>query len=156
MEIDNDKRASRAKMLLISIPFVLLLACSIPALFLLIHTWIPTIIAGILVIVGWAATFLLKLTSAKFRFEETGLSVFYYPISPMTSSFRRIDIAAGKLTRFEIVRSWGGLKNDLILYENIGGQEASYPPVSITLFDTEMLSVLNEYLFAYRSPGASS
>ena len=156
MEMDNDKRASRVKMLLISVPFVLLLAASIPALFLLIHTWLPTLLAGILVILGWAATFILKLTSVKFRFNEEGLSVFYYPISPMTSSFRRIDIAPGKLSNYEIIRKWGGLKRDLVLYENIGGQDASYPPVSITLCGREMVRTLNEYLSDYRSAGTSS
>jgi hypothetical protein len=156
MEIDNDKRASRAKMLLISLPFVLLLAGSVPALFLWIDTWIPTLVAGSLVILGWAATVILKLTSVKFRFSDEAISVLYYPISPMTSNYKRIDIDSDKLLKYEIRISWGGLKKDLILYEKIGGEEASYPPVSITLCKKNLILEIEENLSAYCSKGTNS
>jgi hypothetical protein len=156
MEIDNDKLATRAKMVLISLPFVLLLGSSLLALFLLIQTWIPAIISGMLVILGWAATVVLRLTSVKFRFTDESITILYYPISPMTSNFKRIDIDADKLVRYEVVRSLGGLKKDLILYENIGGQEAAYPPVSVKLCGGETIRRIEESLAAYCSSGTSS
>ena len=155
MEIDNDKRASRAKMLLISVPFVLLLATALPAMFLLIHTWLPTIAAGLLMILGWGATLALKMKSVKFRFGEDAITVFYYPISPMTSNYKRIDIPADKLARYEIRSSWSGLRKDLVLYENVSGEEASYPPVSIALCGEKIITAVEEELRSYCS-GTSS
>lgn len=156
MELDNEKNATRAKALLISTPFVLLLGSGLLAIFLLIQTWIPTIISCGLVILGWATTVVLRLNSVKFRFAGEGFTVLYYPISPMTSNFKRIDIAAGKLIRYEIVSSLGGLRKDLILFENIDGEEAAYPPVSIALCGKDMISALEENLSAYCSAGTSS
>lgn len=156
MEIDNDKRATRAKMILISAPFVLLLVSSILAIFLLIHTWVPTIISGILVISGWLITVILKYESVKFRFTEETLTVLYYPISPMTSNFKRIDIPSNKLMNYEIRSSLMGLKKELILMENINGEMASYPPVNITICGKEAIQLLEEQLSAYRSAGESS
>ncbi|MFA6127561.1 MAG: hypothetical protein WC699_09660 [Bacteroidales bacterium] len=156
MEIDNDKRASRAKMILISIPFVLLLVNGLLAIFLVILTWIPTIVSGLLVLLGWSITVILRLKSVKFRFNEENVSVLYYPITPMTSNFNKIEISANRLVRFEIKKSMMGLNRELVLYENISGQEASYPPVSITLFGKDTLRILEEYLTAYCPAGTSS
>ncbi|MFA5815151.1 MAG: hypothetical protein WC865_05990, partial [Bacteroidales bacterium] len=133
MEINNERNASIAKAILISTPFVLLLGTGLLAIFLVIYTWIPTIISGILVILGWSITVILRLTSVKFLFSEDTISVLYYPISPMTSNFKRIDIASNKLLKYEIRTSLMGFSKELILHESIGGEDASYPPVSITL-----------------------
>lgn len=156
MEIDNSKRASWIKALLISVPFVLMLGSGLLAIFLIIFTWIPVIVSGILVIIGWGITVVLKLTSVKFRFTGEEISVLYYPISPMTSSFKRIDIVAGNLLGYEIRSSMMGLKKDLILHENIGGEDASYPPVSIAICGKEMIRRIEECLSAYCSAGTSS
>lgn len=156
MEIDNDKTATRVKMALISFPFALLLISSVLAIFLLIHTWLPTLISGILVILGWAITVSLRLTSVKFRFSDEGLTVLYYPVSPMTSNFKRIDIATGKLIKYEIRTSLFGLKRELCLFEDINGEEASYPPVNITICRKETLRQIEENLSAYCSLGSSS
>lgn len=151
MEIDNDKSASLAKAILISVPFVLLLGSSLLAIFLIIYTWIPTIISGILVILGWSITVTLRLISVKFQFSDETISVFYYPISPMTSNFKRIDIASNKLLKYEIRTSWMGFRKELILHESVGGEDASYPPLSITLCGKETIRKIEEYLSAYCS-----
>lgn len=146
MEIDNDRRASLAKVILISGPFVLLLGSGLLAIFLLIHTWIPTIISGILVILGWGITVMLRLKSVKFRFSDDTISVLYYPISPMTSNFKRIDIASNKLVKFEIRVSLMGLSKELILYEDLDGQIATYKPVSLALCDEDTISRIEQEL----------
>lgn len=156
MEIDNERNATRAKMVLISTPFVFLLGSGLLAIFLLIHTWIPTIISGILVILGWSITVILRLSSVRFRFSDDTISVFYYPISPMTSNYKRIDIASDKLVKYEITTSWLGFKKELILHESISGEDASYPPVSIALCGKKTIHTIEEYLSAYCSPGMSS
>ncbi|TSA38298.1 MAG: hypothetical protein D4R64_03235 [Porphyromonadaceae bacterium] len=140
-------------MILISVPFVLLLGSGLLAIFLFIHTWIPTIISGILVILGWSITVILKLLSVKFHFSDDTISVLYYPISPMTSNFKRIDIASYKFLKYQIKTSLLGLRKDLILYESIGGEAASYPPVTITLCGKETIRKIEEYLSAYCSNG---
>jgi len=154
MEIDNAKNASRAKGILISIPFALLLGSGLLAIFLVIGTWIPTIISAILMILGWSITVILKLTSVKFRFNDDAISIFYYPISPMTSNFKRIDIASDKLLSYEIRISLLGFKKELVLYESISGEEAAYPPVSLTLCGKESIRRIEEHFSAYCSTEA--
>ncbi len=156
MEITNKRKASRAKFFLITLPFILLVGSSLPALFLWIHTWIPTFVSGILVIAGWSATMILNLTSVRIQFDDTQISVFYHPISPMTSSYKRIDIGKGNLMRYEIRTSVYGLRKELILYENMSGQEASYPPISITLCSKDMVRTAEDSIPAYCPNGASS
>ena len=146
MELDNKPQVSRAKLLLITLPFVLLLCCSVPALFLLINTWIPTFIAGALVLIGWVAAYAFRLTAIRFKFTDARISVFYNPINPMTSSFRRIEIATEMLEKYEIRVSWGGWKKELILHENLDGQIAIYPPVSLTLCDEDTISKIEQEL----------
>ncbi len=146
MELDNKKNATRASLLLITLPFVLLLCCCVPALFLLIQTWIPTIVSGALVIICWAATFIFRLSAVRFKITESSISVFYNPINPMTSSFKRIEIATEMLAKFEIKTSWNGLKKELFLFENINSQVAAYPPVSLTLCNKETISRIEQEL----------
>jgi hypothetical protein len=156
METDNERNASRAKAILISTPFVLLLGSGLLAIFLLIHTWVPTIIAGVLVLAGWGITVVLRLCTVKFRFSDDAITVLFYPISPMTSKFRRIDIASGKLVRFEVRTTLMGFRKELVLFENFDGEEAAYPPVSIALFTRDDIRELMENLSAYCSDGTNS
>ncbi|MCX6224065.1 MAG: hypothetical protein NTV01_04855 [Bacteroidia bacterium] len=156
MEIDNDKNASKAKAILITAPFISLLASSLLALFLVIYTWIPTIISGILMLMGWSITVVLKLKSVRFRFSNDTITVLYYPLSPMTSNFKRIDISFDKLLKFEVKTILFGLRKELILHESINGEDASYPPVSISLFGKETTRKLEEYLNDLCPHGTSS
>lgn len=156
MEIDNEKNASIAKAILISTPFVLLLGSGLLAIFLIISTWIPTLVSGVLMFLGWGITVALRLKSVKFRFGDDVITVLYYPISPMTSDFKRIDIVSNKLLKYEIRTSWMRLRKELVLYENISGEEAAYPPVSITLCSKETIGRIVENLSAYCSAGTSS
>lgn len=156
MELTNNRNASLARLLLITLPFVLLIGSSLPALFLLIQTWVPTIISGALMIIGWSTTIILRLTSVRFKFSEQTISVFYHPINPMTSNFKRIDIVSTRLLKCEIRTSCAGLRKELILYETISGQDASYPPVSINLCGKEMIRKVQDYLSACYSAGTSS
>lgn len=156
MEIDNDRTASIAKGILITLPFVLLLVTGLLAIFLIILTWVPVVISAILMLIGWSITVVLKLRFVKFRFSKDAISVLYYPISPMTSDFKRIDITSDKLSGFALKTSLMGLRKELILYEYISGEEASYPPVSVTLFGKETISRIEDILSAYCSPGTSS
>jgi hypothetical protein len=73
----------------------------------------------------------------------------------MTSNYKRIDIPSDKLSRYEIRSSWSGLRKDLVLYENVSGEEASYPPVSIALCGKKIIGTLEEELKSYCS-GTSS
>jgi len=143
-------------MLLISFPFVLLLVNGVLAIFLVVLTWVPTLISGLLVIIGWLITASLKLTSVRFRFTNDAITILFYPITPMTSKFQRIDIDPNRISGYEIRSSLMGLKKELILFERINGEEASYPPVNITLCGKEAILKTEEYLSAYCSTGASS
>lgn len=146
MEIDNDRNATRAKTLLISIPFVLMLGSGLLAIFRAIYTWIPTIGSGLLVILGWGIIVVLSLKSVKFKFNNETLTILYYPISPMTYNFKRIEIAATRLIKYEIITSFFGIRKELVLYENINGEEASYPPVSLTLYGKESVAQIENLI----------
>jgi len=146
MEIDNDKRATAAKAVLISTPFILLLGTGLLAIFLLIHTWIPTIISGVLVLLGWGITVVLRLQSVKLRVSDDIISLFYYPMTPMTSNFKRIYIPTDKLSKYQIRSSLMGYRKELILYERIDGEDAAYPPVNITLFGKSGIHKIEEFL----------
>lgn len=148
MEIDNKPQAARARLILITLPFVLLIGSSVPAIFLLLKTWIPTFISGALVIIGWAITLILRLTAVRFKFTEPRISVFYNPINPMTSNFKRIEIATDMLAKYEIRTSWNGWKKDLYLSENLDGHIANYPPVSLLLCDQDTIRRIEEALKA--------
>jgi len=146
MEVNNSKNVTRTKTALISVPFMLLLGTAVLAIFRMIDTWMLTLISGVLVLVGWSLTIVLKLKAVKFRYQDDKIALLYYPVSPLTANFKKIEIAAGQFVKYEIRTRWLGLKKDLILYETKAGEEACYPPVSITIFGKENLRQVKEIL----------
>ena len=139
MEIDNAKGTFLAKLFLINIPVVLLLGTGILALFLLIHTWVPVIISGVLVLLGWLVTVLLRLMFVRLRISDDKITVMYYPIRILSSNYKKIEIRKDQFAGGEISEKMGGLRTSLLLYETASGTRAAYPPVSVSLFSAKDL-----------------
>ncbi len=139
MELDNAKGTFLAKLILIHIPVVLLLGTGILALFLIIHTWLPVIISGVLVILGWLVTIILRLMFVRLRISEDKITVMYYPIRILSSNYKKIEIRKDQFAGGEIAKKMGGLRTCLILFESASGTTAAYPPVTISLFSAKDL-----------------
>jgi hypothetical protein len=134
MEIDNSKGTFLAKLFLINIPVVLLLGTGILALFLIIHTWLPVIISGGLVIIGWLVTLFLRLMFVRLRISDDKITVMYYPIRILSSNYKKIEIRKDQFAGGEISETMGGLRISLLLYETASGSRATYPPITVRLF----------------------
>lgn len=139
MEIDNSKGTFLAKLILINIPVVLLLGTGILALFLIIQSWLPVIISGVLVILGWMVTIILRLMFVRLRISEDSIRVMYYPIRILSSNYKKIEIPKDQFAGGEISETMGGLRTSLLLYEAAPGAKAAYPPVTISLFSARDL-----------------
>ncbi|HBB93487.1 MAG: hypothetical protein A2X22_12480 [Bacteroidetes bacterium GWF2_49_14] len=139
MELDNAKGTFLAKLILIHIPVALLLGTGILALFLIIHTWLPVIISGLLVILGWLVTVILRLMFVRLRISEDSITVMYYPIRILSSNYKKIEIRKDQFAGGEISGKMGGLRTILLLYEDASGTNAAYPPVTISLFSAKDL-----------------
>ena len=133
-EINNRRGTALAKFFLIHLPVALMLVTGLLAVFLVIHTWLPVIISGGLVILGLLITVVLHLQYVGIRLEEGKILVHYYPVRILANSYRRIEIGNNLYAGGEILTGMMGLRCDLVLREWASGSKATYPPVSLLLF----------------------
>jgi len=132
-EYDNKKGASLAKLLLIRVPFMLLLAVGVATMFSWIvnYTWI--IGSVILFMATLVLTVVFKMQYLRITEYTKRWEFRFYQIHPMSAGFRMIAIDKEKLAAVDISPKLGGMRNDLVLTELTPGGEARYPGLSLTL-----------------------
>jgi hypothetical protein len=87
-----------------------------------------------------------------FYFSDNGPNIIvrYYPLRPLSSSRRSVEIPKTSFAGYEIRQTMLGLKKILILMQVIKKSIAKYPPISITSLTAEELSMLTGQLSQYR------
>lgn len=87
-----------------------------------------------------------------FYFSDNGPNIIvrYYPLRPLSSSRRSVEIPKTSFAGYEIRQTMLGLKKILLLMQVIKKSIAKYPPISITSLTTEELSMLTGQLSQYR------
>lgn len=144
MELDTSKRTFWVKFVCITFPVACLLVLGILTVFLVIHTWIPVMVSGVLVLCGWLATILLRLTFVKIKTDGSAFKVLYHPVRILSGNYKKIEIRADRLAGSEIRPSLWGLSRELVLHENTPRGIASYPPVSLLLFNRANRQIIAE------------
>lgn len=64
--------------------------------------------------------------------EEKNLVFRFYSLSILGSKKRSVEIPKNTLLKFELSKSFLGLKTELILYQKLKEGAAKYPPINIT------------------------
>ena len=87
-----------------------------------------------------------------FYFNDSGKNIIvrYYPLRPMASSRKSVEIPKSRFAGFEIQDSMMGLKKNLILKQVLKKSVASYPPISISSLTREELAKLTRQLSSYK------
>ncbi len=146
MEISNEHQVYWAKLFLINIPVIALLVSGVLAIFLLIHTWTPVFVSGGLVILGSLIIMIFRMQFVKVKTEGDSVIVLFYTLGLLASNHRRIEIRKSSFAGCEMTSSFGGLLKELVMYEWVEGQKATYPPVSVILFPKKVKGEILELL----------
>ena len=77
MEISNERQTYWAKLFLINIPVIGLLVSGLLAVFLLIHTWLPVLISGGLVVIGSLIIWIYRMQYVKIKAENDTILVLF-------------------------------------------------------------------------------
>lgn len=146
MEISNERQTYWAKLLLINIPVIGLLVSGLLAVFLLIHTWLPVLISGGLVVIGSLIIWIYRMQYVKIKAENDTILVLYYTLGILSGNYRRIEMSRSAFAGSKITSSTGGIRKELVMQEWIEGKKATYPPVSVILFSKQDLDRIQELL----------
>jgi hypothetical protein len=75
--------------------------------------------------------FMLNMNYIHFDSENGKISIKYYSLRPFMQQRKAIEIPKNSLIKFELKKTLLGLKESLILYQQINKKIAKYPPISI-------------------------
>ncbi|MCK4661675.1 MAG: hypothetical protein KAT68_02315 [Bacteroidales bacterium] len=133
MIIENKRAAGKIKILFLLIPiiFVLIITAAIVNNFIG-YTFL--IILAIIFILIVAFLSYLKLYYVDFNNEENKITMKYHSLGPVGVSYKTMIIPQKFLAKFEIKKSFFGIKKDIYFYQKVKSGIAKYPPLSITLF----------------------
>lgn len=95
----------------------------------------------------------IKPSFFEFLVSEDSLQINYYPVSTAVRSYQSIEVPMNQLKNFNIKKSLGGIRKDLILSVKSKYGLADYPPISISILKknetAQVIHVLNEILKAH-------
>ncbi len=94
----------------------------------------------------------LDLNYFYFNDDTDRIILRYYPIRPIARKKRVIEISKIALAKFNIKKSFLGLKKSLILYQKVKKTIAKYPPIGITSLTKTEREMLVKQLDKYVRP----
>jgi len=129
--------------------------------FLLFSGWVEDPVLGLgknhLIIIVAVIYFLIIIINFfrqqnYFYFNDSGKNIIvrYYPLRPMASSRKSVEIPKSRFAGFEIHDQMLGLKKILILKMVLKESVASYPPISISSLTREELDILTRQLSLFK------
>ena len=139
MEIHNYKDTIRVKLL----RFVYTLVCILAIIIILMEDqwfqfWensdrqIPLIIGAVLLIY-FIVDFARNYNYVYFNDDGPKIILRFYSLRMFMQVNKSIEIPKKSLYSYEILKSFGGLKTMLVLYQALEGKSFKYPPVNIRL-----------------------
>jgi len=81
--------------------------------------------------------FILNINFFFFNDQSEKIVIKYYSLRPFMQKRRSIEIAKGLLVKYEIIRSFAGLKKNLVIYQKVKNNIAKYPPISVSALNNE-------------------
>jgi hypothetical protein len=81
--------------------------------------------------------FFLNINFFFFNDQSEKIVIKFYSLRPFMQKRRSIEISKGSLVKYEIIRSFAGLKKSLVLYQKIKNNIAKYPPISVSALNNE-------------------
>jgi hypothetical protein len=102
-----------------------------------------------LVVLFWPS--IKKYRYIFFSADERTITLRWYKPGLMPGESRSIEIPSDRLAGYEIQEKVMGLYRYLILYQQVQGRKAAYPPVSITALSRAQTEQIEETLKNYKS-----
>lgn len=96
--------------------------------------------------------FILDLNYFYFNDDTDRIILRYYPIRPFGKKKRAIEISKIALAKYNIKKSFLGLKKSLVLYQKFKKKVAKYPPIGITSLTKAEREMLEKQLNKYIRP----
>lgn len=96
--------------------------------------------------------FLLNLNYIYYNDQGGKLVLKYYSLRPFMQKKQSIEIPAGSLVKFKIIKRIASLRKSLVLYQRINNKIAKYPPISLSALKksefNNLISALNAIIMA--------
>jgi hypothetical protein len=156
MQFDNQKTTIRSflrKMLLtiiigVTIVVVLLVPFFNKPLYGLSRYTIVLILTGLYIIIIIIGYF-LERNYIYFNDDGEDIILRYYPIRPVAMKKRSVEIPKATFVKFEIRKSFFGLKKTLILYQKVKNKVARYPSIGLSALTKSELELIETCLIRY-------
>jgi len=110
------------------------------------------LVAACLYLIITIFIFLLDLNYFYFSDDTDRIILRYYPIRPIGSKKRSVEIPKIALANYKIKRSFLNLKRSLILYQKVKKNVAKYPSIGITSLSKAEREQLEKQLNKYIRP----
>ncbi|MBL7111718.1 MAG: hypothetical protein ISS19_07235 [Bacteroidales bacterium] len=94
-------------------------------------------------------TYSLKRNYIYFNDDGEAIILRYYPIRPIARKKSAIEIPKTSLVKFEIRKSFFGLKKTLFLYQKVKNKVARYPAIGLTALNKKELESISTQLSKY-------
>lgn len=153
--IDNKKTVIRDRKLQLLLPIFILIIISILLFSNLMINPIGgvsrhTVIVILLVIYAFTVVFTILRNYHYFSLEidNQNIVIRYYRLKPFSlqSQNKKLEIPIQNFKKFEIIKSFLNIKQDLIVFQSKDRQLFRYPPVSISALDKKEKKILVDTL----------
>lgn len=149
MEIDNSKVVVRdrklmyimAISLILCITFIMLTDYFDNPIFGISRDIYALSLATIYVLIN-VYRFFLDLNFLSFTLQGEKIIIHYYSLRPFMQKHRSIEIPVKSLIKFEVQKSFMGIKKQIIFYQRVNNKLAKYPPISISALNKQEFSDL--------------
>lgn len=131
MAIDNKPNAGKIKLLYLIVPFMFTIIIAVLIFLETFESYFFLLVLALIFVLIIIYLNKLKLRFILFDIKDDKILLRYHGLGPIGATFKSIEFPAKQLVKFELVKAFGGLRKELILYQKTKKGIAKYPAVSM-------------------------
>ncbi len=156
MQFDNQKTTIRSFLRKMLITIIIGIAMVVVMMlrffnqpFYGLERYTLVLILAVLYIVIMIIGYSLNRNYIYFNDDGENIILRYYPIRPVARKKSMLEIPKTSLVKFEIRKSFFGLKKTLFLYQKVKNKVARYPAIGLTALNRKELEAIDTQLSQY-------
>ncbi|MBN2891781.1 MAG: hypothetical protein JXL97_07935 [Bacteroidales bacterium] len=101
---------------------------------------------GVVFAVVYVLIFLKKPHYFEFEAKHRSFIIRFFNPHPFLTKHKAFEVSIEQFDKYEIVKGFGGLSKNLVLYIKKGKSTGAYPSVSVTLLNENKINLLKKEL----------
>lgn len=146
MKIENRENARKIKLIFFLLPIMFVLTVGPLLIFDVTNGFEIVVTLAIIIVLTYIVINSLGFNYLEISIDDKAFQIKYFGLAPLNKEYKAVKMKPTELMRYELKKTYFGLKTMLSIYRKNRGELYKYPPVNINTLNKNQKNQLKKAL----------